>query len=185
MRYEPRDIKRIACTIFGISEADLVSNYRHRKLIDARTMCMYYMRYTMGMTYAQIGDEFKKNHATVIHLCNKHQGFLETKGSAPDYARKWEEFTQKCVNLIMRNETLFADGFHDAIVGLWTNNEPPIVVYDKVKMINILMRDDEMSYEDAEEYLAYNTWGAYVGKGTPMYIEPLNAEEIEDALLDY
>jgi hypothetical protein len=37
-------------------------------------------------------------------------------------------------------------------------------------MIEILIIDG-MSYEDAIEYLEYNTWNAYVGLHTPIYID--------------
>ena len=65
----------------------------------------------------------------------------------------------------LKDETLFADGFNDAIVGLsseWEN--VPRVVYSKHKMILILLNEG-LSYEDALEHLQYNVWGAYVGEG--------------------
>jgi hypothetical protein len=36
-------------------------------------------------------------------------------------------------------------------------------------MIDILMFRDNMTVEDAIEYLEYNVFGAYVGEGTPIY----------------
>jgi hypothetical protein len=38
-------------------------------------------------------------------------------------------------------------------------------------MIGILMTDEEMEEIDAIEYLEYNTWNAYVGEKTPIFIE--------------
>jgi hypothetical protein len=60
-----------------------------------------------------------------------------------------------------------ADGFDDAIVGV----EPTmmILVYDRNKMIEILKKQ-EMSEDDAIEYLEFNTWSAYIGEKTPIYI---------------
>lgn len=69
----------------------------------------------------------------------------------------------------LNNQTMLADGFEDAIIGLDTSNEVFRVIYDREKMINILMQRDEMSMEDAIEHLEYNVWGAYVGEGTPIY----------------
>lgn len=67
------------------------------------------------------------------------------------------------------NQTLLADGFEDAIIGLDTTNEVFRVIYDREKMIDILMFRDNMTVEDAVEYLEYNVWNAYVGEGTPIY----------------
>tara|TARA_R110000751_G_scaffold209594_1_gene313489 strand:+ start:1882 stop:2169 length:288 start_codon:yes stop_codon:yes gene_type:complete len=64
-------------------------------------------------------------------------------------------------------EALIADGFNSAIVG-YTNEGK--LVYRVAKMIDILMTRDEMSEEDAMEYIDYNVLGAYVGEMTPIYI---------------
>ena len=62
-----------------------------------------------------------------------------------------------------------ADGFDNAIVGVEPNSMR--LVYDRDKMIGILMTDEEMEEIDAIEYLEYNTWNAYVGEKTPIFIE--------------
>lgn len=71
--------------------------------------------------------------------------------------------------------TLFADGFDEAIIGLNVTSKPERVVYSKEKMVEILseeLKDDsEDSVMEAVEYLEFNTWGAYVGEGTPIYLE--------------
>ena len=64
---------------------------------------------------------------------------------------------------------LTADGFDGAIVGVEPNSMR--LVYDRDKMIGILMSDEEMEEIDAIEYLEYNTWNAYVGEKTPIFIE--------------
>ncbi len=66
-------------------------------------------------------------------------------------------------------EFLKADGFDDAIIGFEFNTMR--LVYDKNKMIHILIENDGMDYEDAVEYLEFNTWCAYFGEKTPIYIE--------------
>ena len=68
-----------------------------------------------------------------------------------------------------KDETMLANGFEAAIIGLDTSNEVFRVIYDREKMIDILMTRDEMTMEDAIEHLEYNVWGAYVGAGTPIY----------------
>jgi len=69
---------------------------------------------------------------------------------------------------------LFADGFDDAIIGLDTLSLK--VVYSKQQMIQILINED-MTPEDAIEFLEYNTWNAYVGEQTPIYVDQIDVFE--------
>jgi hypothetical protein len=78
--------------------------------------------------------------------------------------------------------TLFADGFDDAIMGVDLNSEVPRVVYSVEKMVFILMRRDDMSEEDALEYLDFNVFQAYLGEGTPIYMNQMSADEIKEIL---
>jgi len=71
-------------------------------------------------------------------------------------------------------ETLKADGFDEAIIGI-TNNQ--ILVYSIEKMIDILMKQEELSEIDAIEYLSYNVFGNYVGDYTPIYVYTTREEE--------
>lgn len=66
-------------------------------------------------------------------------------------------------------EFLKADGFDNAIIGVEPNSMR--LVYSRDKMIGILIEDEEMEEIDAIEYLEYNTWNAYVGEKTPIFIE--------------
>lgn len=61
---------------------------------------------------------------------------------------------------------LVADGFDDAIIGMDEQSER--VIYSISKCIEVLMKD-EMTYEDAMDYLYYNCVGAYVGEQTPIW----------------
>jgi hypothetical protein len=69
---------------------------------------------------------------------------------------------------------LFADGFDDAIIGLDTLSLK--VVYSKQQMIQILI-DEDMTPEDAIEFLEYNTWNTYVGEQTPIYVDQIDVFE--------
>lgn len=64
-------------------------------------------------------------------------------------------------------EILKADGFDDAVIGI--DPESMRLVYDRNKMFDILVNQD-MSMEEAVEYLEFNTFCAYVGEKTPIYI---------------
>jgi hypothetical protein len=66
-------------------------------------------------------------------------------------------------------EILIPDGLEEAFVGIATQFNKPIAIFDKQKCIDILCRD--MSYEDAIEYFSYNVQGAYVGESTPAFLD--------------
>jgi hypothetical protein len=67
---------------------------------------------------------------------------------------------------------LIADGFEEAFVGIASQFDKPIAIFDRQKCIKILMRD--MSEDDAYEYFEFNVSGAYVGENTPAFIEFFN-----------
>ena len=67
---------------------------------------------------------------------------------------------------------LFANGLDDAIIGICPNSLR--VVYSRTKVIEVFIKDDLMTEEDAIEYAEYNTFNAYVGEYTPIWIDDLN-----------
>ena len=66
-------------------------------------------------------------------------------------------------------EALLADGFEDALVGYVQQFNKTLALYSYERCVNILMRRDGMNREDAEEFLSFNTLGAWVGEGTPCF----------------
>lgn len=64
-------------------------------------------------------------------------------------------------------EFLRADGFDEAVIGYEPNTMK--LVYDIDKMVSILEAQG-MTNDDAWEYLEFNTFCAYVGEKTPIYI---------------
>lgn len=68
-------------------------------------------------------------------------------------------------------EAMFADGFDDALIGICRRfGQQAVAAYDYRKCIEILTRDG-MTEEEAEEYFEFNVIGAWVGEGTPAFIE--------------
>lgn len=65
---------------------------------------------------------------------------------------------------------LIPDGLEAAFVGLDMNSEMPRAVFSRELAIEILMRQGQMSYEDAVEYYEFNVAGAYLGRQTPLWI---------------
>jgi len=75
--------------------------------------------------------------------------------------------------------------FNECIIGVACNNGVRAVVYSIQRMIKHLMESDDMSYEDASDYLSYNTLSTWGGEGTPVYIyEVENDDEAHDMIMD-
>lgn len=71
-------------------------------------------------------------------------------------------------------EIMIADGLDEAIVGVTsTDDEVYNAVYSEEKCIQVFEKQG-MSREEAEEFFEYNTRGAYMGPGTPIYINTLD-----------
>lgn len=69
-------------------------------------------------------------------------------------------------------DLLFMDpeSFDEAIIGyIERANSPPVVCYNKDKVLEILMKDG-MDWEEAEEYYNYNIVDAWVGERTPTFL---------------
>jgi hypothetical protein len=76
-----------------------------------------------------------------------------------------------------KGEVLVADGFDDAIIGhAYTPGRGDYVVYDAEKCIEILMAQG-MDEDTAREYFEFNTEGAWVGEGTPVFMWRIPEEE--------
>lgn len=68
-------------------------------------------------------------------------------------------------------EAMLADGFDEAILGMCVQfGSEPVVAYDYNKCVEVLMSRDDMSREDAIDFIEFNVVGAYVGMNTPVFI---------------
>ena len=73
------------------------------------------------------------------------------------------------------------DGFDNAIIGVGERcTTDSMIVYDYNKMVKILVTRDDMSYEEAEEYIDYNIVGDWIGDTTTIIVTKKNIEEIEE-----
>ena len=79
-----------------------------------------------------------------------------------------KKFFEKYQHILEENEVLLTEGFDSALIGLdmITNR----AIYDSKKMIEILVKKENMTLTEAVEYLEYNTWYAYVGDKTPIFL---------------
>ena len=69
------------------------------------------------------------------------------------------------------DEALGADGYDDCVIGLAYQHTRPLIVYSKRMVIERLMED--MSRDEAEEFFQFNIGGAYLGAGTPLFMEDM------------
>ncbi len=71
-------------------------------------------------------------------------------------------------------EALLADGLEAALIGYTVNHHHAhVAVYDINKCIEVLVDRDGMSHEEADEFMSFNTLGAFVGENGPIYIRTL------------
>jgi len=71
-----------------------------------------------------------------------------------------------------------ADGFDKAFIGVGSRaGDDDIAVYDLEKCVNILV-DSVMTHEEAAEYIDYNVLGAYVGPRTPLFLDPMDIDDV-------
>ena len=71
-------------------------------------------------------------------------------------------------------DALLMDGFDEACIGFSQRiNEPILAVYSYEKMIEVLMTRDGMDAEEADEFIAFNCLGAWIGERTPIIVMPL------------
>ena len=63
---------------------------------------------------------------------------------------------------------VFANGFDEAIIGICPTSMK--VIYSRNKCIEALMKDGD-SWEDAVDFLEYNTFNTYIGEFTPIWVE--------------
>lgn len=71
----------------------------------------------------------------------------------------------------MENEgTLVFDGFEKALIGFGNQFNKRLAIYDYDKCVDILIKRDDMSEEDAIEFMEYNVAGAYLGEYTPVLL---------------
>ena len=71
---------------------------------------------------------------------------------------------------IYGDDLLFADGYDNAIIGVCVGFDSGRVVYSVQKMIEIAAKELSVDHDEASEWLEYNTFQAYVGEYTPIYL---------------
>jgi len=79
----------------------------------------------------------------------------------------------KAVELIGEQypDAMVMEGFDNCIVGVCHGfGSEPVIAYDQAKVL-LKHMNDGMTSEEAVEFFEFNQLGAYVGEGTPVFIE--------------
>lgn len=72
-------------------------------------------------------------------------------------------------------DALLADGLEGALIGYTINtNHPHVAVYSTSRCADVLVSRDGMTHEQAEEFLEFNTYCAYVGPNGPLFVRMLD-----------
>ncbi len=77
--------------------------------------------------------------------------------------------------------TLAADGLEEALIGLGTQGPHVLLVYD-LAAVRALLVAQGCGEGEVDEYIAYNIIGAWVGPGTPVFVERMTMEEVRERL---
>ena len=66
-------------------------------------------------------------------------------------------------------EAVLYDGLEDALVGIASRHcMQPVALYDHRKILEVFMRRDGMTYEEASEMYDFNIGCLWAGDGTPL-----------------
>lgn len=77
-------------------------------------------------------------------------------------------------NYVGGDDLLFMDPeyFDEAIIGVATSSVGMLAVaYSEPKIIELLIRHDQMTPDDAMEHYQFNILGSYMGENTPVFID--------------
>jgi hypothetical protein len=74
---------------------------------------------------------------------------------------------------------LKVDGFDKAIIGeVISFNRPNVLCYSIGGIIDIMVKRDGMTVDEAYEFFDYNIAGAYHGDGTPVFLADLEWSDV-------
>lgn len=66
---------------------------------------------------------------------------------------------------------LIVDNFDDAIIGLASRcGQQTVVAYSVNKILDILMDQEKLSYEEALDHFSFNIEGQWIGEMTPIFV---------------
>jgi hypothetical protein len=94
---------------------------------------------------------------------------------------------ERLEQILEGTEALFLEPrstFDRAIIGLAERINMMVVAYDRQLTIQAMVDVDGMDLDEATEFFEFNTAGAWVGEGTPIFISRLLLDDGDDAAND-
>ena len=82
-------------------------------------------------------------------------------------ATEWAEMMD--ANLMVLGTQENKMDYAEAFLGV-TDDDPPRAVYSEEKVLDVLVKRDGMTYEEAIEFFDFNIRGSYLVEQTPIYI---------------
>lgn len=80
----------------------------------------------------------------------------------------------------METELLFADGLEDAFIGITRSfGMSDRACYSITKIIEILMKRDKMTEDEAYEFFEFNIVGAYVNEDMPIFLDEMDIKDLK------
>ena len=91
------------------------------------------------------------------------------------HGRKWEgedmSRLERLADRIGHEDAFSFDGLDGAIIGHGSKYpEDSVLIYSAQRIIDLLMLQNGMSLEEAEEYFSFNIACLYAGEGTPIIV---------------
>ena len=81
----------------------IIGKSRHREIVEARQLCMFFIRKLKEIPYMKIGQMFNRDHATVIHAVNQVKNLLEWDST---FRQKYWKVANDLANFNIHNEEL-------------------------------------------------------------------------------
>jgi len=92
------------CESLKIKPEIVLSSSRVREVVEARQLCMFFVRKLKELPYMKIGKMFRRDHATVIHAVNQVTNLLEF---SYDFRTKYWKVANDLGNFSINNVELF------------------------------------------------------------------------------
>lgn len=154
-------------TGIGKTEAQLAQMHRDR------TVCRK-CGSTKLKTDLDMSDEANAGVNLVAGLLFGKGEKKEEKPKTPEVSKEEREIREFCFDFgDGEDDLLLADGFEQAFIGIAHRcSKPNLACYDYERAVEVLMKRDGMTDEEAREYLNFNCLGAWMGEGTPLWLSP-------------
>ncbi len=74
---EPHAVISTVCRHFNLNPKDIRKKNRARDINEARSIVAYVLHKNLGLSSTKTGEIINRDHATVLHLSKKVEGFIE------------------------------------------------------------------------------------------------------------